>query len=215
MSDWALRLQWVRQEVWSNQTGLQVRPHRCSHSLWLISSLLRLTVSTTINRRRRQRLSQLLHLVQDVQRVLQESHDPIQQHTFSGVCCPEQVQLIHRCYGGPSGQKHSNTTTDMFMLHHRHTQWDILQDTISILTGVWLKNYRLNSPVINVSGSLLLWETACQNRKFSLFFILFRARKESWDMWGHIWRSLRMTLWHNWPSDAPLRDADPELRHSI
>ena len=26
-----------------------------------------------------------------------------------------------------------------------------------------------------------------------------------------IWRRLRTALWHNWPSNAPLKDADPEL----
>ena len=28
------------------------------------------------------------------------------------------------------------------------------------------------------------------------------------------WDRLRAVLWCNWPSDAPLKDADPELRHS-
>ena len=28
------------------------------------------------------------------------------------------------------------------------------------------------------------------------------------------WDSLRTALWRNWPSNAPLKDADPELRHS-
>ena len=72
-------------------------------------------------------------------------------------------------------------------------------------------------------------------RYFLSFFLLFRARKESCDMWGHkgswcifqkqgkegafvgcIWRSLQIgtALWHNWPSNAPPKDADPEFRHS-
>ena len=33
-------------------------------------------------------------------------------------------------------------------------------------------------------------------------------------LWGCICRRLQIrTLWYNWPSDAPPKDADPELRH--
>ena len=35
-----------------------------------------------------------------------------------------------------------------------------------------------------------------------------------WEKRRSIWRSLRAALWRNWPSNAALKDAESELRHS-
>ena len=39
-------------------------------------------------------------------------------------------------------------------------------------------------------AKVTIYATRC--RHFLSFFLLFRVRKESWDMWGCIWRSLRI-----------------------